>query len=58
MLSKGGGFLGLNDAFRKRENDRFLLKISFGSANFAYHGNVYQPSHIPVPGPFFMGAQA
>jgi hypothetical protein len=35
MLSKSGGFLGLNDAFRKRENDRFLLKISFGSANFA-----------------------
>ena len=33
-------FLGLNDSFRMAENVRFYLEISFGSATFAYHGNV------------------
>ncbi len=33
-------FLGLYDALRLAENVRFHLEISFGSATFAYHGNV------------------
>jgi hypothetical protein len=33
-------FLGLYVTFRLEESARFHLEISFGSATFAYHGNV------------------